>query len=198
LISWVGDSPTVTMKKPKASKKSKNGQNDRFTCLRSGLSKPELEHQYKLGLMRDCQIYGKSYKECKEYFKTKGYTLSRTQFVNLRAELKSTKSSENWFSKEALYVLEEDHRLSLDRIRSIESDLAREYSNAQDANLKTKISAELRAIQDTKSKMFSATPLVQELMEVHARQEEEKQAPLIPPNTEKKNKSIPNVRLLLV
>ncbi|MCH7648864.1 MAG: hypothetical protein IIA83_09685 [Thaumarchaeota archaeon] len=32
--------------------------------------------------------------------------------------------------------------------------------------------AEFRALQETKTKMFAATPLVQEMMEVHRRQEE--------------------------
>ena len=81
----------------------------------------KIKHPYKLSLMRDCQMYGKGYEESKKYFKSNGFTLGSTQFTDLRNELKSAKSAKNWFSKEALYVIEYDHMLSVERIRSIES-----------------------------------------------------------------------------
>ncbi len=36
-----------------------------------------------------------------------------------------------------------------------------------------RVISQFQSLQETKTKMFSATPLVQEVMEVHARQEEE-------------------------
>jgi len=183
-------------------------QNDQLTSLRSGLSKPELEHQYKISLMRECQIYGKSFKESKEYFKTKGYTLSRTQFTNLRNELKSRKSAKNWFSKEALYVIEEDHMLSVERIRMMEDRLMQEFEQVSstsfynnydikkpnqeltrnknhDADLLLKITAQFESLQLTKTKLFSATPMVQEMLEAHRRQEDMENKTAEPEKTEK-------------
>ncbi len=159
------------------------------------ISKRQVEHQLKLEWMRSCMIYGKSYEECELYFKSKGFKLGRTQFTDLRNELKSAKNAKEWFSKEALFVIEEDHMLSVERIRMLEDRLMLEfeqvsstpfYSNwdtakspqkltrnkNHDGNFMLRLIAEFRAHEETKTKMFSATPLVQELMEVHRRQEE--------------------------
>jgi len=152
---------------------------------RSQLTKTELEHQYKIGLMRDCQIYGKAYKDSKEYFKSKGYTLGRTQFAELKKELKSSNSAKNWFSKEALFVIEEDHMLSVERIRSMESDLVNEYWNTDNVNLKIRIIAQFESLQLTKTKMFSCTPMVQEMLEAHRRQEDMENKAAQPEKTER-------------
>ncbi len=153
----------MTEKEPKAQR----------TSLVTVLSKQELEHKYKLGLMRECQIYGKSLKECKVYFGDKGYSLSKTQFTALRNELKSRKSAKNWFSNEALYVIEEDHMIQVETGRSIVADLVKEYWTAEDLNDKLRIASEWESLTLTMTKIYSATPMVQELMEVHARQENE-------------------------
>jgi len=99
---------------------------------RSPLTKTDLEHQYKMELMRDCQIYGKSLKECKLFFGDKGYSLSKSLFTTLRNELKSRKSSKNWFSKEALFAVEEDHMISVDRIRKVEDVLVKQLLTLMD------------------------------------------------------------------
>ena len=157
--------------------------------------KQEYLHKYKLSLMRECIIYGKSFKEAQILFKSRGMPLSQSQYTRLKQELMSAKLAKNWFSKEALFVIEEDHMPSVERIRALENRLMQEfeqvsstpfYSNwdtakspqkltrnkNHDGNFMLRLIAEFRAIQETKSKMFSATPLVQELMEVHRRQEE--------------------------
>jgi len=152
---------------------TQNGQNDRKSGTKNDqLTKTQIEHSYKLGLMRDCQIFGKGFTESKAYFKSKGYSLGRTQFTELRKELKSAKFAKDWFSKEALYVIEEDHMLSTERIRILENDLMAEYFKAKGVELKLKIMSQFESIQNTKTKMFSATPLVQSLMEVHRQHEE--------------------------
>lgn len=152
---------------------TQNDQNDRKSGTKNDQStKTQITHYYKLGLMRDCQIFGKDFTESKTYFKSKGYSLGRTQFTELRKELKSAKFAKDWFSKEALYVIEEDHMLSTERIRILENDLMAEYFKTKGVELKLKIISQFESLQMTKSKMFSATPLVQSLMEVH-RQEEE-------------------------
>ena len=145
----------------------------RKTSLVTVLSKQELEHKYKLGLMRECQIYGKSLKECKIYFGDKGYSLSKTQFTGMRNELKSRKSAKNWFSREALYVIEEDHMIQVETGRAIVADLVKEYWLTTDINDKIRIASEWESLSLTMTKIYSATPMVQELMEVHARQEME-------------------------
>lgn len=179
----------------------KKGSKNRNTVSKHGdLTKKKLEHQYKLALMRDCQIYGKTYEATQAYFKSKGFTLGTTQFTDLKNQLKETQNAKEWFSKEALFAIEEDHMLSVERIRMMENRLLEEfeqvaattfykYINAgtkeqelikdksHDANLLLRIIAQFQALQETKTKMFSATPLVQEVMEVHARQEEETQQP---------------------
>jgi len=132
----------------------------------------KMKHPYKLSLMRDCQIFGKGYEESKKYFKSKGFTLGSTQFTDLRNELKSANHAKNWFSKEALFVIEEDHMLSIERIRSMESDLVNEYWNTDNVNLKIRIIAQFESLQLTKTKMFSCTPMVQEMLEAHRRQED--------------------------
>ncbi len=163
-------------KEPKAQSRS----------LKGVLSKTELEHQYKLGLMRDCQIYGKSLKECKVYFAGKGYSLSKTQFTGMRNELKSRKSAKNWFSREALYVIEEDHMIQVETGRAIIADLVKEYWSTTDINKKIRIASEWESLSLTMTKIFSATPMVQELMEVHARQEDEENKTAEPEKTEER------------
>lgn len=163
----------------------------------------QLKHKNKLLLMRDSQIYGQSLKESQKYFQSHGYTLSKSQATKLKRELKEVHYGKDWFSKEALYHIEEDHKLSVERIRMMEDRLMREfeqvastsfyiYSNsngkeqqtlrneAHDSNLLLHIIAQFQSLQETKTKMFNATPMVQELMEVHARQEEEFQSPETP------------------
>jgi len=133
----------------------------------------KMQHPYKLSLIRDCQMYGKGYEESKKYFKSNGFTLGSTQFTDLRNELKSAKSAENWFSKEALFVMEESHMISVEAGRKMEADLVFEYWKCDDVNKKIRIVAQWESLQMTMTKMFSATPMVQELMEVHRREEDE-------------------------
>ena len=159
-------------------------------------NKAQLKHKLKLELMRTCMIYGKSYEESKAYFKLKGYELGETTFVDLRTELKSHRNAAGWFSNEALFVIEEDHQLSVERIRLMEDRLLQEFeqlsatnyytyinqgteqqqlvrNKIHDVNALLRVIAQFQSLQETKTKMFSATPLVQEIMEVHAQQEEE-------------------------
>ncbi len=161
-------------------------------------SKASLKHKLKLELMRTCVIYGKGYEESQSYFKLKGFELGETVFTELRKELKSRNQAEGWFSNEALFVIEEDHQLSVERIRLMENRLLQEFeqlaatnyytyinqgteqqqlvrNKVHDVNALLRIIAQFQSLQETKTKMFSATPLVQEIMEVHARQEEESQ-----------------------
>ena len=159
-------------------------------------SKATLKHELKLELMRTCKIYGKSFEESKSYFKLKGYDLGETTFTDLRTELKSHDAAKGWFSNEALFVIEEDHQLSVERIRMMEDRLLQEFEQLAATNYYTYINqgseeqqlvknkvhdvhallrviSQFQSLQETKTKMFSATPLVQEVMEVHARQEDE-------------------------
>jgi len=175
----------------------KKNQKDQLTgTQRSTLTKPQLEHQYKLFLIRGCLIYGKSYKDSEQYFNSIGFSLSKSQFTKLKKEFKSTKIAKNWFSEEALYAIEEDHMLSVERIRLLDDRLMGEFeqvsatsyydnwytrksdeelirNKSHNADLLLKIISQFQSIQETKTKMFSATPLVQELMEVHRREEDE-------------------------
>ena len=165
----------------------KNGQNAQLAGTQRGtLTKRELEHQYKLSLMRDCQIYGKSLEDSKLYFNSKGYSLSKSQSTELKKELKSSKMAENWFSKEALFVMEESHMISVEAGRKMEADLVFEYWKCDDINKKIRIIAQWESLQMTMTKMFSATPMVQELMEVHRRQEDEENKTAEPEKTEKR------------
>ena len=166
-------------------------------------SKANLKHQNKLLLMRDCLLYGKSLEESQKYFETRGQKLSKSNAILLKKEQKSVHYAKDWFSKEALYHIEEDHKLSVERIRMMEERLMSEFeqvastsfylyvnsdeeeqqvikNKAHDANLLMRMIAQFQSLQETKTKMFNATPMVQELMEVHARQEEEFQTPETP------------------
>ena len=204
----------ATKKQPTPTHKSSNGSKPRKLGSKHGkMTKQEVEHQYKLSLMRDCQIYGKLLEASKLYFESKGFTLGHTQFTDLRNELKESKNAKEWFSKEALYVIEEDHMLSVERIRAMEDRLMAEFeqvaatnfykylnagkedqeiirNKAHDAQLLLRIIAQFQSLQETKTKMFSATPMVQELMEVHERQEQDekilaKPSPVTSPKIEK-------------
>ncbi len=160
----------------------------------------QINHDIKVELMRTCMIYGKSYETTLEYFKLKGYKLSKTTFVDLRKELTSHGAAQKWFSDEALFAMEEDHKLSIERIRMMENRLLEEFeqlaatsyykyikqedeekelikNKAHDTNALIRVISQFQSLQETKNKMFSATPLVQEIMEVHARQEEEDSKP---------------------
>jgi len=183
--------------KPKPKKEKKNGGKERKTPKKhGGYTNRELEHQVKLGLMRECMIYGKGFEASKAYFEFKGFTLGSTQFTELRNEIKSAQNAKEWFSKEALFVIEEDHMLSVERIRIMEDRLLQEFeqvastnfykyinagtkeqeiirNKAHDVNALLRIIQQFQSLQETKTKMFSATPLVQEIMEVHRRQEAE-------------------------
>lgn len=196
-------------KNTKVSKKSKSGDKHRVSRTKGAhLTKQALDHEYRILLMKDCMIYGKSYDACKLYFESKGLTLGTTNFSDLRNEVKSAKNTKQWFSKEALFVIEEDHMLSVERIRKMEDRLLEEFESvaatnfykylnagteeqqvvrnkAHDAQLLLRIIAQFQSLQETKTKMFSATPLVQEMMEVHAQHEEEKDIVTTPDKTEK-------------
>jgi len=151
-----------------------NDHNNRKSGIKNGqLTKTQIEHYYKQELMRDCQIYGKDYAESKDYFKSRGYSLGRTQFTELKKELKSAKSAKNWFSREALYVIEEDHMIAVERTRAMEDDIVNEYWKAKDIETKLKIMAQWESLQNTKTKMFSCTPMVQAMMEEHRKHEDE-------------------------
>ncbi len=188
----------------------KNGQKAQLTGVQRGtLTKRQLEHQYKLSLMRDCQIYGKSLEDSKLYFNSKGYSLSKSQSTELKKELKSSKMAKNWFSKEALFVIEEDHMLSVERIRMMEDRLMEEFEQVSstsfynnwditkpnqkltrnknhDADLLIKIIAQFESLQLTKTKMFSCTPMVQEMLEAHRRQEDMENKTAEPEKTEER------------
>lgn len=183
--------------KPKVSHKSKNDSKDESQAPK--LTPVELAHQYKLTLANDCKTFGKDYKETQAYFHDQGFTLSKSQFVALRKELKSTKRAKNWFSKEALFAMEDDHMLSVERIRNVEDKIVRQidrllkeddfetkvtYNTKGDGIVKMrvrdyntelliKLTSQFESLQTTKTKMFAATPLVQEIMEVHRRHEED-------------------------
>ena len=143
-------------------------------------NKKELIHEVKLSLMRDCEIYGKSFKEKQVYFKSKGYTLSQAQSTRLTQELHSPEKIRNWFSKEALYAIEDDHMLSVSRIRELDEAVYKQLKilidkgplSSRDVYSLDKLAARFESLQLTKTKLFSATPLVQSLMEVHRQQEE--------------------------
>ena len=123
--------------------------------------------------MRDCQIYGKSLEDSKLYFNSKGYSLSKSQSTELKKELKSSKMAENWFSKEALFVMEESHMVSVETGRKLEEDIVLQYWEAEDVETKLKIISQWESLQMTMTKMYSATPMVQALMEVHRKEEDE-------------------------
>lgn len=191
----------ATKKKPKPTHKSKDGDKSRKSLTKhGGKTKPQLEHMVKLGLMKDCQMFGKRYDASRLYFESKGFTLGTTQFTDLRNELKSADNAKEWFSKEALFVIEEDHMLSVERIRMLEDRIMEEFeqvaatnfykylnantdeqeiirNKAHDGQFMLRLVAQFQSLQETKTKMFSATPLVQELMEVHRMHEEEHNAP---------------------
>ena len=184
---------TSTPKNPISPNNSKNGSKPRKAKKET---KATLKHKLKLELMRTCKIYGKNFEETKAYFGLKGFDIGETTFTDLRAELKTRDSAEGWFSNEALFVIEEDHQLSVERIRLMEDRLLQEFeqlaatnyytyinqgteeqalirNKVHDVNALLRVIAQFQSLQETKTKMFSATPLVQEIMEVHARQEEE-------------------------
>lgn len=171
-------------------------------------TKQELEHELKLGLMKHCVIFGKSHEAAALFFEARGHPIGSTQQKDLRRELKSSKMMKEWFSKEALYVIEDDHYLSVERIRIMENRLLEEFeqvantnfytyikkgkneqvlirNKAHDANLLLRIISSFEKLQETKTKMFSATPMVQEMMEVHRMQEEESTMQAKPAETEK-------------
>lgn len=150
----------------------------------------------KLALMRDCELFGKSWSEAAEYFRAHGYPLSRSTWDRFKRELKSAQATRQWFSREALHAMEEDHMLSVERIRMMENRLLQEfeglagvsYAEYGEADRETqaairakshlllKIIAQFQSLQETKTKMFSATPLVQEIMTIHERQQQETEA----------------------
>jgi len=203
-------------KKPKNPHKSKSGEkHQKIGTKHGGMTQAQIEHAYKVTLMGYCVMYGKSYEESQVYFESKNFTLGTTQFTDLRNELKSAKNAKEWFSKEALFVIEEDHMMSVERIRAMEDRLMKEFeqvaatnfyryinagteeqevirNKAHDAQLLLRIIAQFQSLQETKTKMFAATPMVQEMMEVTARREDEEELlkqPPKPATTEKEIKA---------
>jgi len=140
-----------------------------------------LRHQLKLHYMKDCVFYGKSIRETQEYFKSKGESLSISNYTMLKKQVFSVENQKHWFSREALFVMEEDHRNSVERIRNLENHLVmrihkimeKKDPDIEELHLFIRLMAEFRATQETKSKLFSATPQVQELMTIHRQQLEE-------------------------
>ncbi len=187
-------------KSPIGINKSNSGINPMNPKMKFGkkMTPKQMEHEVKLSLMRDCKLYGKSVEATIAYFTSKGYNLGHTQYTDLTKELKSARMAIQWFDKEALYVIEQDHMLSTERIRMMENRLLEEFeqvaatnfykyinegkdeqeiirNKSHDANLLLRIITSFESLQLTKTKMFSAAPLVQEMMEVHRMHEDEAQ-----------------------
>jgi len=91
--------------------------------------KQDVIRELKLALVRECQIWGKSYIETREYFKLQGYTLSRGNWHKMKNELASTRFAKEWFSREALNAMEHDHMISVERIRQMENRLLQDFEN---------------------------------------------------------------------
>ena len=159
-------------------------------------STKDFKHKLELEYMRSCIIFGKKYAAAKAYFEANGLRLGESKFYELKSEVKSSKASQDWFAKEAIWVIEDDHKLSVERIRMLEDRLMAEFEQvsatnfytyinegteeqqlikdkSHDANLLLRIIAQFQALQETKNKMYSATPLVQEIMEIQKRHEQE-------------------------
>ena len=66
--------------------------------------------------------------------------------------------------------------ISVETGRKLEEDIMLEYWGTDDIDDKLKIISQWESLQMTMTKMYSATPMVQELMEVHDQQEQEEAA----------------------
>lgn len=145
------------------------------------MTNKQMEHELKICLIRECEIYGKKFKEAQKYFHDKGIEIGHTQWKALRKEIRSARGAQNWFTDEALIVLESDHKLSLHRTLQIENGLVDEIfrlqkienKSPQEFHMYIKSITQFESMQETKTKMFSATPMIQEIMAVHEQQKEE-------------------------
>ena len=193
----------------------KSGVRKKRAVPKNPKNKNDLKKEAKLALMQVCIIYGKSYAASAAFFQSRGFELGETKYTELRNELLNRNNAKDWFSKEALFVIEQDHMLSVQRIKILEDRLMQEFEHvastnfykylnagtdeqelvrnkAHDANVLMRIIAQYQSLQETKTKMMSATPLVQEMMEVHAMRENEEN--IVTPLTKHgEEKVIPNV-----
>lgn len=155
--------------------------NEKHQSSIKDLTKKELFHELKIEYIRYCVIYNKTFKETQEFFKAKKISLSESTWRTLKLEIHNSKYAKNWFSKEALYVIEQDHMISVERIKIMDNQLFSEFITLQktfdktpeDIALLLSIVARYQAVQETKTKMFSATPMVQEMAEIRDRRESE-------------------------
>ena len=155
------------------------------------------KHKLELEHVRHCILFGKKFKTGGEaYFIAQKMKIGASKFRDLKEEIQSEGAKREWFAKEALLVIEEDHQLSVERIRMMEDRLLQEfeqvastsfyaYSNesenqqelikneSHDAQLLLRIIAQFQSLQETKDKMYSATAMVQEMSEIQKRREEE-------------------------
>lgn len=158
--------------------------------------KSTITHQKKLEIMRTCHIFRKSVDETIEYFQKRGYSISARTCARLKAELLAENYAEMWFSRDALEEIEKDHMLSWATIKMMEDRLVKEFeqvsstpfydyinegtdkqklvrNKSHDSDLMIRLVAQFESLQNTKTKMASATPLVAEVMEIHRRQTRE-------------------------
>ena len=165
-------------------------QKGQILVTKKSQTKAQIERKLKLEYTKECMFYGFKYPAAKNFFISKGINPpSRALYKQLKEKVRKDRNQSTWYSKDALLLMEEDHQKSIARAMLMEErliaddDLLEEVQMDEDMkesqkqmfiNIKSQARSTIyknwRELQDIKSKMFNATPLVTEIVEVHRRQ----------------------------
>ena len=84
------------------------------------MPKKNQTHLIKIELMRYCLLWGYSEELTVSYFKSKGYNLSHAHYYNLKAEVLSDETVQDWYSDVSLRMMEREHKWDFDQIVELE------------------------------------------------------------------------------
>lgn len=138
-------------------------------------------------MMRYCLTWGFNEDISVQYFKQKGYKLSHTHYYELKNEVESDQSTQDWFNKVALEYMEKDHKHDYLTMKELQKVLMAEVQQLNstnvyiqktdkdgnvtlilnpehDSSLLAKLVAQIDSITKTKAEMLAGTPHVMAIM----------------------------------
>ena len=154
------------------------------------MHKATLAKKMKVEMIRYCMVWNYNDKQSVAYFAERGVSLSIPYYYELKAEYLSDEATKGWYTEQALFAMENTHRMSVEQldelikvtmmeIRQLQGTTV--YINTGSAEFPKMVLNEdhdtmaLAKMMDTLSNliklrddMLAATPVVQAIMNKHA------------------------------
>jgi hypothetical protein len=148
--------------------------------------KATLAKKMKVEMIRYCMVWNYNEKQAVTYFAKRGVKLSIPYYYELKEEYLSDDATKGWYTEQALFAMETTHKQSIEQLNEIIKITLNEIEQLQstDVYLDEKLNEEHNSIGlakmiDTLTKliaqrddMLAATPIVQGIMNKHAKEQE--------------------------